>query len=65
MEFFCYHRDRSGSLPLREWLLEAHWSFMDRYELIARGPTFAGEVPSGSVHVVDLEVHRWEPGGRR
>ena len=54
MEFFCYHRDRSGSLPLRERLLEAHWSFMDRYELIARGPTFAGEVPSGSVHVVDL-----------
>ncbi|MFI0515595.1 uncharacterized protein YciI [Streptomyces canus] len=58
MEFFCYHRDRPGSLPLREALGEAHWSYMDRYEaeLIARGPTFAadGETPSGSVHIVEL-----------
>ncbi|MFC0109685.1 YciI family protein [Kibdelosporangium aridum] len=56
MEFFCYHRDRPGSLPLREKLIEAHWSYMDRFEsqLIARGPTFVGEVPTGSVHIVDL-----------
>ncbi|MET9773678.1 YciI family protein [Streptomyces sp. NPDC006367] len=58
MEFFCYHRDRPGSLPLRERLSEAHWSYMDGFaaELIARGPTFAddGETPSGSVHIVDL-----------
>ena len=58
MEFFCYHRDRPGSLSLREELTEAHWSYMDRYaaELIARGPTFAsdGETPTGSVHIVDL-----------
>ncbi|QXJ26665.1 hypothetical protein AGRA3207_004355 [Actinomadura graeca] len=58
MEFFCYHRDRSGSLPLRMALLEEHWSYMDRYdkELIARGPTLAGdgETPTGSVHIVDL-----------
>ncbi|MEU5977444.1 YciI family protein [Streptomyces sp. NPDC047315] len=58
MEYFCYHRDRPGSLPLREELLEEHWSYMDRYakELIARGPTFAddGETPTGSVHIVDL-----------
>ncbi|MFI8201662.1 YciI family protein [Streptomyces sp. NPDC085937] len=58
MEFFCYHRDRPGSLALREKLLEQHWSYMDRYakELIARGPTFAdnGETPTGSVHIVDL-----------
>jgi len=58
MEFFCYHRDRPGSLALREELLEEHWSYMDRYakELIARGPTFAdeGETPTGSVHMVDL-----------
>ncbi|MEU6763124.1 YciI family protein [Streptomyces sp. NPDC046853] len=58
MLFFCYHRDRSGSLKLREELLEDHWSYMDRYaaELIARGPTFAadGETPTGSVHIVDL-----------
>ena len=58
MEFFCYHRDRSGSVALREELGEAHWSYMDGYaeELIARGPTFAddGETPSGSVHIVDL-----------
>ncbi|KUM80169.1 YciI family protein [Streptomyces curacoi] len=58
MEFFCYHRDRPGSVALRHELLEAHWSYMDRYaaELIARGPTFAadGETPTGSVHIVDL-----------
>ncbi|MFJ3981284.1 YciI family protein [Streptomyces fungicidicus] len=58
MEFFCFHRDRPGSLALREELLEEHWSYMDRYasELIARGPTFAeeGETPTGSVHIVDL-----------
>ncbi|MFI7319490.1 YciI family protein [Streptomyces venezuelae] len=58
MEFFCLHRDRPGSMALREELGEEHWSYMDRYaaELIARGPTFAddGETPSGSVHIVEL-----------
>ncbi|HTF06726.1 MAG TPA: YciI family protein [Asanoa sp.] len=58
MEFFVYHRDRPGSLPLREQIGEAHWSYMDGFaaELIARGPTFHadGETPSGSVHIVDL-----------
>ena len=58
MEFFCYHRDRPGSTALRDELLEAHWSYMDRYakQMIARGPTFAGEddTPTGSVHIVDL-----------
>jgi hypothetical protein len=57
MEFFCYHRDRPGSLALREEMLERHWSYMDGYatEMIARGPTFAdGETPTGSVHVLDL-----------
>jgi uncharacterized protein len=58
VEFFCYHRDRPGSAPLREELVEQHWAYMDGYqaELIARGPTFAddGETPTGSVHIVDL-----------
>jgi uncharacterized protein len=58
MEFFCYHRDRAGSLALRDALLEEHWSYMDGYagEMIARGPTFAddGETVSGSVHILDL-----------
>ncbi|MGW1164330.1 YciI family protein [Streptomyces sp. NPDC002550] len=58
MEFFCYHRDRRGSLALRRELLEAHWSYMDRFDkqMIARGPTLTGdgEVPTGSVHIVDL-----------
>ncbi|MEU4677788.1 YciI family protein [Micromonospora sp. NPDC023737] len=58
MEFLCYHRDRAGSLTLRDELLEAHWSYMDRYatEMIARGPTLTGggELPTGSVHIVDL-----------
>ncbi len=58
MEFFCHHRDRTGSLHLREELVEAHWSYMDGYaaEMIARGPTLDGEreLPTGSVHVLDL-----------
>jgi hypothetical protein len=58
VEFFCYHRDRPGSLALREDTLERHWSYMDGYatEMIARGPTFAddGVTPTGSVHVLDL-----------
>ncbi|MGQ4385586.1 YciI family protein [Streptomyces sp. SAS_270] len=58
MEFFCYHRDRPGSMALRSKLIEEHWSYMDRFEkkLIARGPTFAadGDTPTGSVHIVDL-----------
>ncbi|GAA2394005.1 YciI family protein [Streptomyces coeruleofuscus] len=65
MEFFCYHRDRPGSLPLRNELLERHWSYMDQYasEMIARGPTFAddGETPTGSVHILDLP----DPAGAR
>lgn len=58
MEFFCYHRDRPGSVPLRDELLERHWSYMDRYqaEMIARGPTLddGGDAPTGSVHIVGL-----------
>ncbi|MER7209450.1 YciI family protein [Streptosporangium sp. NPDC000239] len=57
MEFFCYHRDRPGSVALRHELLEEHWSYMDRYaaEMIARGPTFDDDdTPTGSVHIVDL-----------
>ncbi len=66
MEFFVYHRDRAGSLPLRMELLEEHWSYMDGYgtEMIARGPTLAD----------DRVVRRWRnllgrtmwdfPGGR-
>ena len=52
VEFFCYHRDRPGSVTLREELLEEHWSYMDRYkaEVIARGPTLAdgSDTPTGS-----------------
>ncbi|MET9822912.1 MULTISPECIES: YciI family protein [Streptomyces] len=58
MDFLCYHRDRPGSMTLRDELLEEHWSYMDRYakEMIARGPTLAddGDTPTGSVHIVDL-----------
>ena len=45
MEFFCYHRDRPGSVSLREELPEQHWSYMDRYsaEMIVRGPTLADD----------------------
>lgn len=56
MEFLCYHRDRPDSAALRDELLEEHWSYMDRYatELIARGPTFTDDTPTGSLHIVDL-----------
>jgi len=58
MEFFCYHRDRPGSVALRDKMREEHWSYMDRYatKMIARGPTFAGDddAPNGSLHIVDL-----------
>jgi hypothetical protein len=58
MEFFCYHRDRSGSAALRDRLLEEHWSYMDQYakEMIARGPTLNsdGDAATRSVHIVDL-----------
>jgi uncharacterized protein len=57
MEFFCYHRDRPGSVPLRMRLREAHWSYMDRFAatMIARGPTFtADDELLGSVHLLDL-----------
>jgi uncharacterized protein YciI len=45
MEFFCYHRDRPGSVPSRDALLSEHWSYMDTYqaEMIARGPTLADD----------------------
>jgi uncharacterized protein YciI len=58
VEFFCYHRDRPGSVTLREELREEHWSYMDRFAtgMIARGPTLAGDgdTPTGSVHIVGL-----------
>jgi len=58
VDFFCYHRDRPGSVTLRDELLEEHWSYMDRYQaqMIARGPTLAahGGTPTGSMHIVGL-----------
>ena len=58
MEFFCYHRDRPGSLALRDELRERYWSYMDQYatQMIARGPTLAedGDTPTGSVHIINL-----------
>ena len=57
MEFFCYHRDRPGSTPLREQMVEQHWAYMDGYaaSMIARGPTFTSDgTLTGSVHILDL-----------
>jgi len=58
VEYFFYCRDRPGSGALREPLIEAHWSFMDRYAdaMIARGPTLTAdrEEATGSMHMVDL-----------
>jgi len=58
VEFFCYHRDRPGSVTLRDELVERHWSYMDQFatQMIARGPTLAGDgnMPTGSVHILGL-----------
>jgi len=58
MEFFVYHRDRAGSIALREALNEEHLAYMDRFAdgMVARGPTTTdgGETLTGSVHVLDL-----------
>jgi uncharacterized protein YciI len=56
MEFLCFHRDRPGSGALRDELVEEHWSYMDRFELIARGPALTddGETATGSLHIVDV-----------
>jgi hypothetical protein len=57
VEFFCYHRDRPGSVRLRDELTERYWSYMDQYQaqMIARGPTLADDgTPTGSVHIVSL-----------
>lgn len=57
MEFFCYHRDRPGSTPLRRRMVEQHWSYMDQFAamMIARGPTFTNDgTLTGSVHILDL-----------
>ena len=58
MEFFVHCRDRADTEHLRGTLIEAHWSFMDRYAdgMIARGPTLTedGEAATGSLHIVDL-----------
>ncbi|MBB5116436.1 YciI family protein [Micromonospora echinospora] len=57
MDFFCYHRDRHGSMALRSELVEEHWTYMDPYaeQMIARGPTLADDgSPTGSVHILSL-----------
>jgi len=58
LEDFFYCRDEPGTGALLEEFAEAHSSFMDGYadRLIARGPTSdpAGEIHTGSMHIVDL-----------
>lgn len=57
MNFFCYHRDRIGSMTLRRELLEQHWAYMDQFDavMVARGPTFTEDgTLTGSVHILDL-----------
>lgn len=57
MDFFCYHRDRPDSMPLRIAMVEQHWAYMDSFasSMIARGPTFASdETLTGSLHILGL-----------
>ena len=58
MDYFFYARDQDDVGPLRQVVLEQHWTFMDRYadEMIARGPTLTDDLEgaTGSVHIADL-----------
>jgi uncharacterized protein len=60
LDFFVYSRDAAEASALRndDELLEAHWSYMDRFaaSMIARGPTLAAdrETATGSLHVLEL-----------
>ena len=58
VEFFFYCRAKPDVEQLWSQLIEAHWSFMDRYDdaMIARGPTLTAdrENATGSMHIVDL-----------
>lgn len=57
MRFFCYHRDRQGSMGLRRVVLEQHRGDMDQSacRMVARVPTFTDDgTLTGSVHIVDL-----------
>jgi uncharacterized protein len=58
VEYFLYCRAKPDSEALWSQLVEAHWSFMDRYAnaMIARGPTLTADraTATGSVHIVDL-----------
>jgi uncharacterized protein len=60
VDFFVYNLDAPGTEALRDddQLLEAHWSYMDRFanSMIARGPTLTPdrESTTGSLHVLGL-----------
>lgn len=60
LDFFVYSRDAAGASALRDDddLLEAHWSYMDRFaeSMIARGPTLDADrrKATGSLHVLGL-----------
>jgi uncharacterized protein YciI len=56
MLYLAYCEDHPGTDALRDELIEAHWSYMDGFTLIARGPTLSddGELATGSLHVPDL-----------
>jgi uncharacterized protein len=58
VEYFFYCRAKPDSEALWSQLVEAHWSFMDRYAnaMIARGPTLTADraTATGSMHIVDL-----------
>jgi hypothetical protein len=66
VEFFCCHRDRPGSVALRDELREEHWSYMDRYAAVlvrARDPDTARAILTPDRYA-DVEVHSWQFGGR-
>jgi uncharacterized protein YciI len=65
MEFFCYHRDRRGSVALRDELLEEHWSLhgpvRDGDDRARADPCRRWRHATGSVHIVGLP----DPAGAR
>jgi uncharacterized protein YciI len=57
MDFLFHARDKAGVDAELDSLTEAHWSFMDQYRLLVRGPTLSddGEEHTGSLHIVQLD----------
>jgi hypothetical protein len=75
VEFFCYHRDRLGSVALRDELVEEHWSYMVHAfaQAAGEGAAEAGNEPPRATPAPNVTVPAtesltgalWRGGPRR